>query len=94
MVKSEVKPFYLFRKEDASGVSGTGVVALGAQLPSGRCVLEFQSVNSSLIIFNNMHSLETVHGHEGKTQIIMGHPPLDKTKKRKRREEEEPGVGP
>lgn len=66
--------FYLFREEDESGVSGTGVVARGTVFPSGKCVLEWCTFHSSICIYDNIGSVEAIHGHHGKTKIVMGNP--------------------
>lgn len=68
------KEFYLKRIEDESGISGTGVVARGTILPSGKVVLEWQTFHTSLCIYNNIHDVESIHGHNGKTLVIMGNP--------------------
>ena len=82
MVKT--KHFYLKRIEDESGVSGTGIVAVGVILPSGHCVLEWLTFTSSIAIYKNIADVEEIHGHGGKTQVIMGDP-KDVTKTSKRR---------
>lgn len=68
----KIRKFYLNREEDESGVSGTGIVAVGVELPSKRCVIEWISKRTdanSLGIYDNMEDLEKVHGHEGKTKV-------------------------
>lgn len=77
------KEFYLLRIEDETGISGTGIVARGVQLPSGKCVLEWQTFHSSLGIYSNMEDIEKIHGHNGKTKVIVGPPPEKKKKKLK-----------
>jgi len=66
--------FYLLREEDASGVSGTGIVARGTKFPSGKCVLEWCTFHTSIGVYENLESILAVHGHNGKTKIIMGNP--------------------
>ena len=68
----KLKRFYLNRVEDESGVSGTGIVAVGVQFPSGRCIIEWVSKltdANSLGIYDNLDDVEAVHGHSGKTQV-------------------------
>lgn len=70
----KVKPlqsFHLLRVEDVSGTSGTGVVAMGTILPSGKCVLEWTSFHTSVAIYNNIQDVEIIHGHNGKTKVIL-----------------------
>jgi hypothetical protein len=69
----KIRKFHLKRKVDESGVSGTGIVAVGVVLPSKRCVIEWTSKRTqanSLGIYDNMEDVEAVHGHEGATEIV------------------------
>ena len=65
--------FYLFRKEDESQVSGTGVVAEGCQFNDGQCVLcwlrETEKGKGSIGTYTNMEQLIRIHGHNGKTTV-------------------------
>lgn len=83
-----VKEFFLFRKEDVSGISGTGVVAVGCIFPSGLCVLEWLTFHSSVNHYKNFDDVEKIHGHNGSTEIILGSPeeyfaPKKKPRKKK-----------
>ena len=84
----KIEHFYLNRKEDESGISGTGVVARGVQLPSGHCVMEWLTFTSSIAIYKNMADVLEIHGHGGKTELIMGDP--DDKKRSKRRTSKDP----
>ena len=75
-----IQPFYLQRNEDVSGVSGTGIVAVGVVLPSGQAILEWQTQYHSLGIYDSLEALERIHGHDGATKVIMGIIPNEKTK--------------
>lgn len=69
----KTRRFYLNRVKDESGVSGTGIVAVGVVLPSGRAVIEWVSKRTqadSLGIYADMEDLEKVHGHEGATKVV------------------------
>lgn len=77
----KIEHFYLKRNEDASGVSGVGVVARGVVLPSGHCILEWLTFTSSIAIYKNLTDLNEIHSHGGKTEIVMGDPPISKGKK-------------
>lgn len=70
----DIREFYLNRIEDESGISGTGVVARGVILPSGSVVLEWQTFYSSIAIYKSIEAVEQIHGHHGKTIIVMGSP--------------------
>jgi len=76
----QVRPFYLFRHEDAGGISGTGVVAVGVIFPNGRIVFQWVTYRTSMEFYDTMENLIEVHGHEGKTEVIYGNPG-DKPKK-------------
>jgi len=65
--------FQLRRLADVSGVSGVGVVSVGVQFPTGRCVLEwlpseFANVRS-IGVYANLDEVNAVHGHGGATVI-------------------------
>ena len=76
--------FYLKRIEDETGISGTGIVARGVVLPSGQCVLEWQTFHSSIALYKNLADVEAIHGHNGKTLVITGDPNEPKTTKKRR----------
>lgn len=77
----KIQHFYLKRKVDVSGTSGTGIVARGVILPSGQAVLEWLTFHSSLGIYKNIEDVEKIHGHDGATEIVLGDPPLKKKRK-------------
>lgn len=81
----KVQSFYLQRDVDESGISGTGVVAVGVILPSGTCILEWCTFHSSIGHYKNIAALEEIHGHGGKTKVIMG--PVPEPKKRKKKKD-------
>lgn len=62
--------FILNRVEDESGVSGTGVVAVGIQFPGGQCVMFWLTDHNSIGIYPNIVELEAIHGHNGKTKVL------------------------
>lgn len=64
-----IKTYKLVRNKDVTGVSGTGIVGFIAELPSGRCVLEWISNHPTITIFNNIKEIELIHGHDGKSVI-------------------------
>lgn len=67
-------PFYLLRDEDVSGVSGTGIVAYGVVLPSGRAVMEWNSRWQTITVFSSLDQVRRIHGHEGRTKVCLGTP--------------------
>jgi hypothetical protein len=69
-----MKEFYLMRIEDESGISGTGIVAVVAMLPSGRCVLEWLGDEKTITMFESIEQIKRIHGHNGKTLVYTGSP--------------------
>lgn len=72
-VKDEdvVRTFRLLRDKDISGMSGTGVVAHGAQFPDGLIVLRWRGRwPTSAVFHEGIASVEAVHGHGGATRIV------------------------
>ena len=67
-------PLYLYRRVDVSGVSGTGVVAVGVILPSGKVVLEWLGPYKTETIFEDISQIFAIHSHGESTQIIIGNP--------------------
>ena len=78
----KIQHFYLKRKVDVSGTSGTGLVARGVILPSGKCVLEWLTFHTSVAIYSNIDDVEKIHGHDGATEVILGDPVLKKKRKK------------
>lgn len=85
----KVKTFYLLRHEDMSGLSGTGVVAVGAIFPNGRIVFQWTTYRSSMEIYDSVDNLVEIHGHNGKTEIIYGDPPSPDDKPKRTRKKKE-----
>lgn len=61
--------FRFNRKEDATGISGTGMVAEGVEFENGKCALSWRTDKSGLVIYDSISVAESVHGHEGSTQV-------------------------
>jgi hypothetical protein len=71
-----MKLYYLCRKEDVSGTSGTGHVAEVAEFDDGTVVVRWTRDRNavriaSTTVFNCMDDLLKVHGHEGKTDVEL-----------------------
>lgn len=66
--------FILTRKQDTSGVSGTGVVAEGVQFPNGYCALTWKSEFASVAVYHSIDVLEKIHGHDGATEVVWFDP--------------------
>ena len=65
-----MKRFWLNRLEDASGVSGTGIVVEGVVTTSGKCILAWLTGPSSIVIYDTFEEMIGVHGHNGKTEVV------------------------
>jgi hypothetical protein len=65
-----MRRFYLERKEDVSGVSGTGRVAEGVEFANGTCVLTFISNQHCVEVAMNIRTVKEIHGHGGKTIVV------------------------
>jgi len=66
-----MRSFVLYRREDASGVSGIGVVAEGAKFSDGSASLRWLTKYTSTAVYESMEVLEAIHGHGGKTVVIF-----------------------
>ena len=68
-----MRRFELHRHEDVSGISGTGVVAEGVAFSgNGPVALRWTSEWPTSVVFHDkgVESLEAVHGHNGRTEIV------------------------
>jgi hypothetical protein len=72
-----MRRFELHRDEDATGVSGTGVVAEGVVFQNGKIAMAWLTKHKSMTIYDDMETLEKVHGHGGKTRVVWHDPGLD-----------------
>lgn len=66
-----MKTFHLQRDQDETGISGTGKVAEGVQFDDGKVVLRWVTGDHrSTVIWDDMESVEVIHGHGGKTRVV------------------------
>jgi hypothetical protein len=65
-----MRRFVVDRLEDVSGVSGTGIVCEGVEFSDGVVAIRWKIGLKSTAIYDSMHDLRAIHGHDGKTQII------------------------
>lgn len=61
--------FVLVREEDATGVSGTGMVAEGIQFTDGTCAMRWRTAVRSTAFYASIEDVEHIHGHDGKTKV-------------------------
>lgn len=66
-----MRTFKLSRNKDLSGVSGTGEVAEGVEFDTGQVAICWMTKYHAIGIYENLHVLEMVHGHEGSTKVIF-----------------------
>ena len=64
-----MRRFVLDRLEDATGTSGTGIVAEGVQFSNGQVVIHWLSQLEAVNVYANAMVLEKLHGHGGKTTV-------------------------
>ncbi|MEX2439667.1 MAG: hypothetical protein WD739_07280 [Actinomycetota bacterium] len=60
--------FELYRREDPTGVAGTGTIAEGVRFANGKVALAFTN-SKSVNVWDSLEELLEVHGHGGKTQV-------------------------
>lgn len=67
----KVKQFFLDRKIDETGMSGTGKVAEGVILPNGLAVMWWLVKPYSIQIYPSIDDLEKTHSHgRGTTRVV------------------------
>jgi hypothetical protein len=69
-----MRRFHFERLEDASGVSGCGVVAEGVVFSDGKVALEWFGSHSSTNLYGSLADVQFIHGHEGRTKIVFDDP--------------------
>lgn len=65
-----MKRFLLSRMIDETGVSGTGIVAEGVLFENGKVALGWKTEHTSVAVYDNMETVEAVHGHGGLTVVL------------------------
>lgn len=73
-----MRTFELHRIEDESGVSGTGIVAEGVEFDDGSCALRWKTEHKSTAVYESMRTLEKIHGHNGKTKVVVTGAPYER----------------
>lgn len=64
------KRFVLRRHEDVTGVSGTGIVAIGVVFKDGKCSMQWNTPVRSICIYDSIDDLMKIHGHDGATVLV------------------------
>lgn len=70
-----MRRFYLDRITDATGISGTGIVAEGVVFRNGWVALTWLTEHTSVVFYTAIKEVEIIHGHNGQTEIIFLDPP-------------------
>lgn len=65
-----MRTFQLRRDVDVTGVSGTGVIADGAEFENGKVALCWRGERSSVSVWDSLAVMQDVHGHDGATRVI------------------------
>lgn len=78
-----MRKFHFMRLEDASGVSGVGVVAEGVIFSNGKVAVEWLSNHASTNLYDSISDVEYIHGHGGRTQIVFDDDPPQKEEMKK-----------
>jgi hypothetical protein len=63
--------FQLVRGEDVTGISGTGIVAVGCDFMGAGCVLQWVCEIKSTFWYPSLQVVEALHGHGGKTRVVV-----------------------
>ncbi|WP_251072194.1 hypothetical protein [Streptomyces sp. ISL-43] len=67
---SNSRRFHLLRHQDISGVSGTGIVAVGVLWPDGTASVRWLGERPSTVHWDRIADAKAVHGHGGATEIV------------------------
>lgn len=67
--QSRARRFVLNRSEDATGTSGTGIVAEGICFSNGKVALHWLSHLGAVNVYDSMDVTRVLHGHGGRTVI-------------------------
>lgn len=65
----QMRRFVLDRTEDATGTSGSGIVAEGIQFSNGQVVIHWLSQLEAINVYANAVVLDRIHGHDGRTTV-------------------------
>ncbi len=69
-LRENMRRFVLSREEDASGNSGTGIVAIGTQYPNGHISMTWLSHMGSYVWYDTIEIVKALHGHDNRTEVL------------------------
>jgi hypothetical protein len=70
IMQLDFRRFQLVRDDDITGISGTGMVALGVVFPTGRVVIQWQGARTSTVVWDSIEDAMAIHGHNGSTRLV------------------------
>lgn len=73
-----MKNFELHRIVDETGISGTGIIAEGTIFADGTCALRWKTDAKSTAVYDDLKTLERIHGHQGKTKVVYVGAPYER----------------
>lgn len=65
-----MRRFHLQRREDVTGVSGTGRVAEGVEFTDGTAAMRWLSEFRSTAVYASVDELRSIHLHHGATDLV------------------------
>ena len=65
-----MRRFQLERDTDATGISGTGLVAWGVLFPDGKVITRWNGVIAQVSVWESIDDVRAIHGHNGLTRIV------------------------
>lgn len=66
-----MRHFHLYRREDPTGVSGSGHVAEGVVFSNGWVAMTWLSAQPSMSFYTSISQVEAIHGHGGATRVVF-----------------------
>jgi hypothetical protein len=66
-----MEKFWLWRRKDKGGVSGTGLVAEGVQFTDGTTVLRWRTPTPGTVLYAKFGDMIAIHGHGDQTVAIL-----------------------
>lgn len=66
---TNIRRFALDRREDITGLSGTGIVAEGVRFTDGTVAMRWLTETTSTVLYHDMDDLLAIHGHQGSTTV-------------------------
>lgn len=67
---SSHRRFYLYRREDVTGISGTGTVAEGVEFGDGTAAMRWCTDVASTCVYDSVAAIDKIHGHGGSTVVM------------------------